>query len=79
MTKFKPLGYNTERCFYGKKKRNSDYEKKIKEVRGIGEGVNYKPWIDIQDISSLGKPDRTKGLKTNRLHGFLSDLEQGYF
>jgi hypothetical protein len=33
--------------FIAKRKRNSDYEKKIKEGKGSGEGINYKPWIDI--------------------------------
>ncbi|WP_019229267.1 heteromeric transposase endonuclease subunit TnsA [Sedimentibacter sp. B4] len=62
-----------------KRKRNSDYEKKISEGRGSGEGFNYKPWIDIQDVPSLGRSDRTKSLKTSRMHGFLSDLERNYF
>jgi hypothetical protein len=30
----------------------------------------------MQDISSLGRSTRLKGIKTGRQHEFLSDLEQ---
>jgi hypothetical protein len=46
-----------------KRKRNSNYEKRVNEGRGSGEGANYKPWINIHDIPSLGRSTRTKNAK----------------
>lgn len=46
------------------------YEEWVKQGRGFGYGVSYKPWITIQDISSLGNSDRVKSYKTNRLFCF---------
>ena len=62
-----------------KRKRTSEFEKWIKEGRGSGIGINYKPWLKIQDVSSLGRSTRLKGIKTSRQHEFLSDLERNYF
>lgn len=56
--------------FLSKRKRN------INESRRQGVGQNYKPWIKIQDVPSLGKATRLEGIKTNRQHEFLSDLER---
>ncbi|KQL52180.1 transposase [Heyndrickxia shackletonii] len=62
-----------------KRKRTSKIEKWIKEGRGSGIGSEYKPWLKIQDVSSLGRSTRLKGIKTKRQHEFLSDLERNYF
>ncbi|MGM9986962.1 MAG: TnsA endonuclease N-terminal domain-containing protein [Bacillaceae bacterium] len=62
-----------------KRTRTSKIEKWIKEGRGLGSGSDYKPWLNIQDVSSLGRSTRLKGIKTNRQHEFLSDLERNYF
>ncbi|AXQ50874.1 TnsA endonuclease N-terminal domain-containing protein [Lysinibacillus fusiformis] len=62
-----------------KRKRTSQAEKWIKEGRGTGIGSEYKPWLKIQDVSSLGRSTRLKGIKTNRQYEFLSDLERNYF
>lgn len=51
----------------------------IKEGRGSGTKEEYKPWINIQNISSKGRSNRTKGFTTNRIHHFLSDLESKCF
>ena len=51
----------------------------IKEGRGSGTKEDYKPWINIQDISSKGRSSRIKGITTNRIHHFLSDLEAKCF
>lgn len=40
--------------------------------------MEYKPWLNIQDVSSLGRSTRLKGIKTNRQHEFLPDLERNY-
>lgn len=62
-----------------KRKRTSKIDKWLKEGRGSGIGADYKPWLKIQDVSSLGRSTRLKGIKTNRQHEFLSDLERNYF
>ncbi|GAB6563722.1 heteromeric transposase endonuclease subunit TnsA [Bacillus cereus group sp. Bc222] len=62
-----------------KRKRTSEIEKWIKQGRGSGIGADYKPWLKIQDVSSLGRSTRLKGIKTSRQHEFLSDLERNYF
>src|SRR5215470_9882469 len=40
-----------------------------------GEGANYKPWLCVQDVPSLGRVHRIKGWKHGRVHHLLSDLE----
>jgi hypothetical protein len=62
-----------------KRNRKLSYEQKIKEGRGSGSGQDYKPWIQIQDFGSKGRVARGKGIKTGRMHGFLSDLECNYY
>ncbi|MBX4263778.1 TnsA endonuclease N-terminal domain-containing protein [Clostridium estertheticum] len=62
-----------------KRKRNSDIDKMIKEGRGSGKGDRYKPWIKIQDVPSLGRSSRIRGIKTRRQHELLSDMERNYF
>jgi hypothetical protein len=62
-----------------KRKRIMNIEKMLKEGRGQGISSNYKPWIRIQDVPSLGRATRLKGIKTGRQHEFLSDLERNYF
>ena len=48
-----------------------------KEGRGIGHGKDYKPWLTIHDVPSLGRVSRIFCFKTDREHHFLSDLEAG--
>ncbi|MFC0560802.1 TnsA endonuclease N-terminal domain-containing protein [Halalkalibacter alkalisediminis] len=62
-----------------KRKRTSKIDKWIQEGRGTGSGADYQPWLKIQDVSSLGRSTRLKGIKTGRQHEFLSDLERNYF
>ncbi|MBU3098083.1 MULTISPECIES: TnsA endonuclease N-terminal domain-containing protein [Clostridium] len=62
-----------------KRKRSSDIDKMIKEGRGSGKGDTYKPWIKIQDVPSLGRSSRIRGIKTGRQHELLSDMERNYF
>ncbi|MSR90367.1 TnsA endonuclease N-terminal domain-containing protein [Inconstantimicrobium porci] len=62
-----------------KRKRTHDIEKMIKDGYGSGVGAEYKPWIKIQDVPSLGRVTRVKGMKTQRQHEFLSDMERNYF
>ena len=62
-----------------KRKRKQNIENMIKEGYGSGIGSQYKPWIKIQDVPSLGRVTRVKGIKTNRQHELLSDMERNYF
>lgn len=62
-----------------KRIRKTNAEKLIKEGRGQGYGSEYKPWITIQDVASLGRVSRVRSIKTNRQHEFLSDIERNYF
>ena len=64
-------------------KRRYDFdEAKItryqKEGRGTGNGKEYKPWLTIHDVPSLGLASRTFGFKTGREHHCLSNLESGF-
>ncbi|WP_343778370.1 TnsA endonuclease N-terminal domain-containing protein [Clostridium sartagoforme] len=62
-----------------KRARIQNYKKMIKEGRGTGIGNEYIPWLKIQDVPSLGRATRLKGIKTGRQHEFLSDMERNYF
>lgn len=62
-----------------KRKREQNIQKMIKEEYGFGVGSRYKPWINIQDVPSLGRVTRIKGTKTRRQHELLSDMERNYF
>lgn len=62
-----------------KRKRQQDIERMIKEGRGSGIGKDYKLWIKIQDVASNGRATRVKGVKTDRQHELLSDMERDYF
>lgn len=62
-----------------KRKRSLSNDKKLKDGRGQGLGVDYKPWVTIQDVSSLGRSTRLRGNKVPRQFEFLSDLERNYF
>ena len=53
--------------------------RRIKEGRGKGVGSEYKPWITINDVPSKGRSCRDFGIKTHRIHHFLSDLERNFF
>lgn len=62
-----------------KRDRKKNVEKLIKEGRGTGIGKEYIPWIRIQDVASLGRVTRVKGIKTGRQHELLSDMERNFF
>lgn len=58
-----------------KRTRTSKVEKLIKEGRGSGIGADYKPWLNIPGVSSLGRPTHLKGIKTIREQFPLLPLE----
>jgi hypothetical protein len=48
---------------------------KIKDGRGQGIGADYKPFINVNEISSRGRSHRVPSQKHTRIHHLLSDLE----
>ncbi|NRD76571.1 TnsA endonuclease C-terminal domain-containing protein [Bacillus sp. BRMEA1] len=52
--------------------------KLIEEGYGQGEGIAYKPFLDVIRVSSKGRISRIKGL-SGRVHHFLSDSETRLF
>lgn len=54
-------------------------EKRLKEGRGQGRGADYKPWLYVQDVPSLGLSTRNKGWTTGRVHHLFSQHELHYF
>lgn len=54
-------------------------EKWLKEGRGQGMGIDYKPWLSVQDVPSAGRSHREIGIKNPRQYTFFSDLENRYF
>jgi len=57
----------------------SIYEKFVHEGRGQGTGMDYNPWIHIQDFPSLGMVSRVPGTTTGRVHHLMSNLELSLF
>jgi len=51
----------------------------IKEGRGNGQNQNYRPWLTVRDLPSLGRVHRVFGHKSRRTHHLLSDLELSVF
>jgi hypothetical protein len=54
-------------------------ERWLREKRGSGRLNDYKPWLTIHDVPSIGLSHRLIGRKTKRLHHLLSDGEAGAF
>lgn len=42
---------------------------------GQGRGLGYRPFFHVRDVPSRGRSAMVKGLKTGRVHHYLSDLE----
>lgn len=60
-------------------KTEADIARFVKQGYGQGEGSSYKPWVRVQDVPSIGRSRKTPGVKSGRMHHFLSDLEFRYF
>jgi len=54
-------------------------EKWIQEGRGKGRLNEYKPWLTVRDVPSMGRSSRVFGKKSQRIHHLLSDLELAVF
>lgn len=49
------------------------------EGRGRGSGADYKPWLEVASVSSIGRSRRVWSPKTGRTHHLLSDVEHDLF
>lgn len=53
--------------------------KLLAEGYGSGSGADYKPWIEVSDISSLGRKHLVPGTRFGRDVHLLSDIEYSMF
>ncbi|TGU74584.1 transposase [Geomonas terrae] len=61
-----------------KKRKNvtmQDVQRWIAQGLGQGEGSLYRPFFYVRDVPSRGRSRMVLGLKTGRVHHYLSDLE----
>ncbi|NMZ32832.1 TnsA endonuclease N-terminal domain-containing protein [Pseudomonas proteolytica] len=56
-----------------------DIERHIANGFGGGAGASYVPWLRVQDVPSIGRSHKIQGVKIDRIHHLLSDLERSYF
>lgn len=54
-------------------------EQRVKNGRGRGEGVNYSPWLLVQEFSSKGTQTRVPSAKLKRTIHTFSYLERALF
>lgn len=54
-------------------------KRRLDQGRGLGEGANYKPWLNVREVPSRGWTSRVKGKKTSREHIFFSKHEWHLF
>ncbi len=59
--------------------RCATIKRRLKEGRGNGRGMDYKPWLRVQDVPSQGLASRVPGITTGREHHLLSNLEYDCF
>jgi hypothetical protein len=52
---------------------------RIRQGRGVGEGLDYKRWLNIRDVPSSGTSSSVLGVKVRRPVHTLSELETTYF
>ncbi|SDL24169.1 TnsA endonuclease N terminal [Geoalkalibacter ferrihydriticus] len=53
----------------------NDVKRWIAKGDGQGTGREYKPFFHVRDVPSCGRSSMVLGLKTGRVHHYLSDLE----
>jgi hypothetical protein len=56
-------------------KTRDDFVRALRNGRGIGKGINYRPWVGIRDVPSSGRSSLIYGLTVPREYETLSDLE----
>ena len=52
---------------------------RIQRGRGVSQGIEYKPWLKIRDVPSLGTSSSVSGIIIPRPYNLLSELETIYF
>jgi len=52
---------------------------RIQRGKGVCQGAEYKPWLNIRDVPSLGTSSCVSGIINPRPHVLLSELETIYF
>jgi hypothetical protein len=52
---------------------------RIARGRGVGDGLDYDPWLHVRGVPSEGTSSIVKGIHTGRSHHLLSSLEVTYF
>ncbi|MBY6199123.1 TnsA endonuclease N-terminal domain-containing protein [Vibrio hangzhouensis] len=57
----------------------ADFKRALKQKYGLGEGSDYKPWIRVQDVKSVGNSAKIDGIKVGRTHHTLSEQETCFF
>jgi hypothetical protein len=57
----------------------NDYQKALKNKYGIGEGPEYKPWLEVRDVKSQGVRTQIYGQKVKRIHHLMSSIETELF
>lgn len=64
----------------GRKLENlNDFKRALKGKYGVGVGLDYTPWLRIQDVNSHGTRSQIQGIKINRIHHTLSSIESEFF
>ncbi|MFI7838847.1 TnsA endonuclease N-terminal domain-containing protein [Pseudomonas asiatica] len=63
----------------GRFSSQQDIERHIAKGFGGGAGADYVPWLRVQDVPSRGRSHKIQGVKVERIHHLLSDLERYYF
>ncbi len=58
---------------------HATYNRWIKEGRGQGTGGDYKPWLTVRDVPSIGERTQILGAKTGREHHLMSRWELYFF
>ena len=57
----------------------NDYRRALKKQFGLGEGIDYKPWLRVQDVKSHGTRSEIPGRKVKRIHHLMSSIESEFF
>lgn len=55
--------------------KDEDYDRMLRNGRGLGEGATYKPFIRVSDFGSKGRSSKLPGVFFSRSHHLLSDVE----
>lgn len=58
--------------------RDEDYDRMLRNGRGLGEGTKYKPFIRVNDFGSKGRSSKLPGALISRPHHLFSDVETSF-